>query len=126
MLIQSQISTNGFISFQDRWDFYIVERFPREIAPFLPLIAPLWADFNFRDSGTIFYRVATDAATLNQVTDALCARNTLYADFRPTLAVVVTWFQGELLRSSTVVRTNIIVQLTSPGTSSQSQVENEH
>ena len=70
--------------------------------PFLPLIAPLWADFNFRDSGTILYRLATDNKTLATVTEIIRNSNTNYSEFRPTLAVIVTWLQSKLLRSEAV------------------------
>ena len=71
--------------------------------PFLPLIAPLWADFNFRDSGTILYRLATDNKTLAAVTEVIRNITSMnYSEFRPTLAVIVTWLQSKLLRNEAV------------------------
>ncbi len=100
-----QISTNGLILFDtdDEFQSYTVSCFPRVSRPYLPLVAPLWADFNFRDSGTIFYRLVSDSGTLDAVADVISNLNSNYMDFRPTLAVIVTWFQSELLRSEVKV-----------------------
>ncbi len=100
-----QISSNGLILFayDDQFLSYAVSSFPRKSRPYLPLIAPLWADFNFRDSGTIFYRLATDNSTLDNVASIIGDRTPNYAEFRPTLAVVVTWLQNKLLRSEVEV-----------------------
>lgn len=77
--------------------------FPRSTAPFVPLIAPFWEDFNFRDTGTIFYRVTTDSSMLDTLAEVVARESTLYANFRPTLAIFVTWFQSKLLQTDTVV-----------------------
>ncbi len=101
-----QISTNGLILFDhdNQFQSYAPSSFPRTSPPFLPLVAPLWADFNFRDFGTIFYRLAADNSTLESVTDIIRSTTTgNYSEFRPTLAVVVTWFQSKLLRSEVEV-----------------------
>lgn len=101
-----QISTNGLISFDrniSQFRSYTVASFPRRSPPYLPLIAPLWADFNFRDSGIIYYRLATDRNTLEAVADVITSLNPNYSEFRPTLAVVVTWFQSKFLRSEVEV-----------------------
>ncbi len=101
-----QISTNGLISFDrnfSQFRSYTVSPFPRTSSPYLPLIAPLWADFNFRDSGIIYYRLATDENTLEAVADVIASLNSDYSQFTPTLAVVVTWFQSKFLRSEAEV-----------------------
>lgn len=101
-----QISTNGLISFDgniNQFRSYAVSSFPRRSPPYLSLMAPLWADFNFRDYGTIFYRVATDDKTLEAVTSIIMNLNSNYSKFRPTMAVVVTWFQSRFLRSEAEV-----------------------
>lgn len=92
------------MSFEAGFSSYQVEAFPRQNLPLLPLIAPLWADFNFRDSGNVFYRIDTNMDTLDRVAEIIANSNPIYGDFRPTMAVVVTWFQGRLLRSVQVVR----------------------
>ena len=103
-----QISTNGLISFDSNvknFQSYIVPHdFPRRSRPYLPLIAPLWADFNFRDSGNIYYRLTADSESLETVADVITRLNPNYSHFRPTLAVVVTWFQSTFLESSVEVR----------------------
>ena len=87
--------------YDDRFQSSTVSLFPRRGHPYLALIAPLWADFNFRDYGTIFYRLATDNRTLEFVADVLTFERTIpnYLQFRPTLAVVITWFQSRPLGS---------------------------
>ena len=98
-----QISTNGLILFDydDQFKSHAINfMFPRLGAPFIPIIAPLWVDLNFRDYGTIFYRVTRDESILNVIPSSL---HPDYLEFRPTLAVVVTWFQSKLLRNDVQV-----------------------
>ena len=100
-----QISTNGLILFDydNQFQSYAISVLPRRIRPYLPIIAPLWADFNFRDSGNVFYRLTTDSETLERVSSILKSIGPRYSDFSPTLALVVTWFQSKLLRSEAEV-----------------------
>ena len=95
-----QLSTNGLILFDsdEQFESHTISSFPRRSRPLLPLVAPLWADFNFRDSGSILYRLATDNRTLTVVADIIGDLNGNYLDFTPTWAVVVTWLQSRLLR----------------------------
>lgn len=70
------------------------------------MIAPLWADFNFREKGTVYYRVANDSNTLDAIADRI-ARESISADyttFKPTEAVIVTWFQSRVFQSDIVVK----------------------
>ena len=71
--------------------------------PFTPLIAPLWADFDFRENGNIFYRVSKDCSLLEAVAEAVALENPAYINFRPKLAVVVTWFQSHFFTREDVV-----------------------
>ncbi len=98
-----QISTNGLILFghADEFKSHAVTIFPRLGSPFLPLVAPFWVDLNFRDYGTVFYRMTDDSSILDAVTSRL---HSAYSEFTPTLAVVVTWFQSRLLRRDALVR----------------------
>jgi hypothetical protein len=66
----------------------------------LPLIAPLWSDFDFSTSGFIYYRQANDSETLNRVQRMITDVNPGLSAYQPTLAVVVTWFEARL-RGST-------------------------
>ena len=80
-----QVSTNGFFAFEETG---IQQPLGNTI------IAPLWADFNFRLEGNLFYRVANDNITLNAIVERISQRNSAYADYTPTEAVIVTWFQS--------------------------------
>lgn len=106
LFLSSQISTNGLVSFEGALNHHIPTNFPRRTGPFVPLIAPLWADFNFRDAGRIYYRVTNDSSTLDAVAEAISDTNDLYAEYKPTLAVVVTWFQSQPLGTDIAVRTS--------------------
>ena len=75
----------------------------RDLPHLVPLIAPLWADFNFRDSGTIYYEVSSEPSLLETVAKEVQVNDSAYAGFTPTEAVIVTWFQGELLKTGLVV-----------------------
>ena len=103
MFFSLKISTNGVISFNHSFDLYYENNvdFPKTTPPYVPLIAPFWSDFNFRDSGALFYRNRTDTEdpTLLQ----LVADRIGISEFSPSLAVVVTWFQSQLLGSRAVV-----------------------
>ena len=69
----------------------------------VPTIAPLWADFDFSDVGTIYYRVVTeskDPATLEEAKNMVTNFNEDLSDYRPTLAVIVTWFEAERYEDS--------------------------
>lgn len=103
LFIFPQISTNGLVSFESAFKLHIPTSFPRRTGPFVPLIAPLWADFNFRDAGRIYYRVTNDSSTLDTVAEAISGKNDLYTEYKPTLAVVVTWFQSQPLGTDTAV-----------------------
>ncbi len=78
-----------------------MERFPRQLAPLLPLIAPLWADFNFREAGSLYYRVTNDSTTLRRATQEISRENQDFSNYSPTLAIVVTWFEAVLLQDNT-------------------------
>ena len=69
---------------------------------FVPVIAPAWADWTFKDNGTIYYRVAQDQVTLNQVVGMITDVNPELSDYLPTLAVIVTWFEARLFIDQSV------------------------
>ena len=100
-----QIASNGLMSSSAMLkDLNLFAEFPRESAPLLPLIAPLWA--NFRKPLTIHYRVTGDPNTLQQVTEMIAYRNPELRDYQPSLAVVATVENAKLtfqdLRVSTL------------------------
>ena len=98
-----KVSTNGFISFGGEFveDSFDVGLFFDGV-PY-PMIAPLWADFNFREEGTIYYRVTNDKEILDKIAKRIARHNFDYTHYSPTVAVIITWFQSRLFESSTVV-----------------------
>ena len=60
----------------------------------VPLIAPLWIDLDFQEFGLLFYRVSQDPPTLERVKSMVIQTNPTLSNYQPTLAVIVTWFQG--------------------------------
>ena len=73
----------------------------------LGMLAPLWADFNFRNGGTLYYRIEPDEYILQVITKKLAKQNPAYASFHPTVAVVVTWFESTLFQNEIVVRNTL-------------------
>ncbi len=62
-----------------------------------PVIAPLWADLDFRFRGRIYYRKTQDSGILEQVVDMIADMNPGLSGYQPTLAVIVTWFEDGTL-----------------------------
>lgn len=60
----------------------------------VPLIAPIWTDLDFRARGAMFYRTSQDPAILNQIARSIAEVNPVLSDYRPTQAVIVTWFEA--------------------------------
>lgn len=87
------MSTLGVISFLSEFSQLKVTSFPQDT---LPIIAPLWANFDFRNSGSIYYRVAYDTATLNEAARMVTETNSDYSTFQPKQAVIVTWVKSRL------------------------------
>ncbi len=106
MCVNAKVSTNGFISVEGDFntDSFEVRFFPREESSVFPMIAPLWADFNFREEGTVYYKVTSDEGTLNTIAERIESHNPIYADYRPNEAVIVTWFQSRVFESDLMVR----------------------
>ena len=64
----------------------------------VPIIAPLWADYNFRIYGSIYYRVTTDPHTLARAKELIAGSNPVsFSEFWPTRGIVVTWSDAILL-----------------------------
>lgn len=113
ILMPHQVSLNGLISFQQDYNNYDPSPFPLS-DEFVPIIAPLWADFNFTDSGAVYSRVTSDSDTLDQVVEMITNLNPSLSDYQPSLAVVVTWFEPrlhEFVSGPAVVVLKIIVCL---------------
>ena len=86
------MSTNGILSFVKPYSTYMI----CDYLPCAPetLIAPIWTDLDFRASGVMFYRAARDPVTLGQIVSAISDTNPVLSDYRPTRAVVFTWFEA--------------------------------
>lgn len=89
-----QVSTNGLLSFTSSFMGELMVAFPFSGSA---LIAPLWTNFTFATSGTIYYRVTEDTATLALVADMITDMNPDLADYEPSLAIVVTWFEATMV-----------------------------
>ena len=62
----------------------------------VPIIAPLWADFDFRDTGVIYYRVSQDMNLLSYANTIFSDVNPSLSVFQPKLCIVVTWLSASL------------------------------
>lgn len=102
--ILMKVSTNGFISLGGEFitDSFDVRPFSSIDLPY-PMIAPLWADFNFREEGAIFYRVTNDSSVLIEVAKRVANHNSNYTDYVPREAVIITWFQSRLFEGEYMV-----------------------
>ena len=91
----TQISTNGIISFGGPFLSVMPEEFGEDfIQHFDTLISPLWADFNpSQGEGRVFYRSTDSARDLDSILEVLVRFNAEIEGFRPTQAVVVTWYR---------------------------------
>lgn len=103
-----QVSTNGFISLEKKFviDSFFVERLPRTHTELFSLIAPLWADLNFRQGGSLYYRVTEDKDFLGTLVERIRAKNVAYEEYEPALALVATWFQSRISGGNITVRSN--------------------
>ena len=98
-----KVSTNGFISFERSFvgDSLFVERLPTSQQ--IPLIAPLWADLNFRQGGSLYYRVTEDMDFLDNVAERIWTENVAYEGYRPTQALVATWVLSRIFSGNFTV-----------------------
>ena len=60
----------------------------------VPLIAPIWIDLDFENFGLLHYRVSQDPTTMERVKSLVTEVNPALSSYQPTLAVIVTWFEG--------------------------------
>ena len=99
-----KLSTNGFISFGGDFntDSFDVRNLSSNTIPY-PMIAPLWADFDFREEGNIFYRATSDTEILRDIADRISFYNSKYTDYVPKEAIIITWFQSRLFNGKLMV-----------------------
>lgn len=62
----------------------------------VPLIAPLWADYDFREAGNVYYRVTDDETILVRVKEIIVEINPGFGDFDPVSCIIVTWSEASL------------------------------
>ncbi len=70
-------------------------------------MAPLLADFDFRDSGSVYHRVSQDDYILDLAASRIAAVNQDFSGYHPTLCVIATWSQAVLF-SNTFLDTQVI------------------
>lgn len=93
-----KVSNNGYICFGYCPKNQRVSLLPTSS---VPLVAALWEDFDFRNSafrssGTVFYRTSNDSLLLKAMAARIAQENPDLRDFRPSLSVIVTWFEAFL------------------------------
>ena len=73
-------------------------QFPRLSRDTVPIISPLWGDYNFRRGGSLVYRVVTDDdATMVKARELIAKTDPSFSDFSPSLCAIVTWVDAVLL-----------------------------
>ena len=84
------VNTNGLISFVTGISSFKPVPFPlyNVIG-----VAPFWNDIDTRKGGDIFYRQVFDSNTLNQIGSDIRSSFSAFDNFRPSWALVVTWFK---------------------------------
>ena len=101
VIVHCQVSTNGLLSFDEA----VRDHTPCDLpCTRVPVIAPAWTDWTFLEdsTGTIYYRVAQDQVTLDEVVEMITEVNPELSDYLPTLAVIVTWFEARLYSNQSV------------------------
>jgi len=94
------LSTNGAVELKENNDaFELHDKFESNSVSFPiadhAIIAPFWSDHTPGLSSEVFYRVATDDETLEQISyEVNLHKPTSYGmDFMPTWSCIVTWYQ---------------------------------
>ncbi|CAF1023884.1 unnamed protein product, partial [Brachionus calyciflorus] len=84
------INTNGLISFNNGIRGFTPLPFPLDN---VIGVAPFWNDINTWNGGDIFYRQVLDLNVLNQIGLDIRSSFSGFVNFRPTWALIVTWFE---------------------------------
>ena len=95
-----QVSTNGLLSLNTTSSSFTPEKFPTDD----PIIAPFWADADTTCNGSVYYTNSsiTNVSLLNRAADII---NTAFTDanFVPQQLYVITWFEVDYYRSTSVI-----------------------
>ena len=95
----TQVSDNGYVTFSGLYNDNLACPLP---CADVPIIAPLWIDLDFQSFGVLYYRESQDPEILERVKTTVTQTNPTLSSYQPTLAVIVTWFQGMPAFSLTV------------------------
>ncbi len=84
------VNNNGLLSINGGVSAWSGQPFPYSTTP---IIAPFWADVDTRatDGGTVWYRTAQDAPTLNAISAQIESAFTGTQNFTPRFASIATW-----------------------------------
>ncbi|XP_071475575.1 sushi, nidogen and EGF-like domain-containing protein 1 isoform X1 [Marmota flaviventris] len=85
------VNNNGIISFLKEVSQFTPVAFP--IAKDRCVVAAFWADVDNRRSGDVYYREATDPATLHRATEDIRRYFPELPDFSATWVFVATWYR---------------------------------
>ena len=85
----SQVNTNGHLSFRSGFLSFIPQRFPTSFGP--PLIAPFWDDVDIRQFGNIFYRQTFNAILHQRARNEVQELFPSSGNFTPTVLLIATW-----------------------------------
>ena len=92
VLMSSQVSNNGDISFGRAFGGFSPESFPLNDS--IQLIAPFWADVDTRTRGNVYYRevnTSTETETVMRVESEVRCLFSDHMDFRADLIFIATW-----------------------------------
>ena len=84
----SQVNTNGIISFRSAFASFIPRMFPILGSP---LIAPFWDDVNIISFGNIYYRQTSDTTLLRRARDQLQELFPSSGNYTPSTLFIATW-----------------------------------
>ena len=84
----SQVNTNGHLTFRSGFLSFIPQPFPFFG---LPLIAPFWDDVDITQFGTIFYRQTSNTTLRQRARDELQNLFPSAGNFTPTILLIATW-----------------------------------
>ena len=87
----SQVNTNGHLSFRSGFFSFTPQRFPTSFSP--PLIAPFWDDVDIQQFGNISYRQTFNATLLQRAHNEVQELFPSSGNFTPTVLVIATWYR---------------------------------
>ena len=95
----SQINDNGVISFDSRYNVRTPQSLPLSSTD--RIIAPYWADVDFRASGDIYYRQTTDPSLLARATSEIRSALPSSQNVTITNLLIATWDRVGYYRGNT-------------------------